>query len=234
MDFSEFLKQEEELDLIYEAILDEGVLGGALRAAKGFGGNLVAQTARGIAGGAMGVGKSVGGLGKVGLGMVQGLTGGVKQAGGNIASGASDFARGLGDTAVGLTKAAGALSGVTPTIRAMQAAGEKSLFTPMSNRRTGLQRAIGINSWDPEGDEKKDLEDLKAQYLQARDAGDGNLKRRIKAEIEARHPKAYQAMRAKGLAVKAKRDRERLELAARRAELPVKPEDFLRRLAAEN
>lgn len=237
MDFSEFLKQEEELDLIYEAIVDEGVLDGTLRAAKGFVGNLAGQTARGVAGGLMGLGKSAGGLGKIGLGAVQSLTGGAKQARVNIASGASDFVRGVGDTVVGATKAAGALSGVTPTIRAMQAAGEDSLFTPMSNRRTGLQKAMGINSWDPKGDKSKDFEDLKSQYIQARDQGNRNLMRKIRASMEALDAERYKAMVEKGRAYAARKNNERSQArwskVAGKVGKPNGPEDFLGRLASE-
>lgn len=237
MNFSEFLREEEELELLDEALLEEGVIGGSLRALGGFGGNLLTQTARGIGNVASGATQALGGVGKVGLGAVQGVTGGGRKALSSIGSGVSDVASGVGRALKGTAQAAGAVSGVTPTIRGIQAATEKSFLTPMSNRRTSLQQAMGLNSWDPEGDAKKDTSDrfdlLKAQYAQAHKAGDGNLKRRIRAEMEKVDRVAYKAIVAKSQAARAEHGRRRWQAVADRVGNVEKPEDFLGRLATE-
>jgi hypothetical protein len=238
MDFSEFIRGEEDLDFLSEALLEEGVVGGTLRALGGFGGNLITQAGRGVGNVASGAATAAGGLAKIGLGAVQGLTGGGKQAGSSISSGAQDVASGLGTGLKGVAQGVGAISGVTPTIRAVQAANEKSFFTPMSNRRTGLQKAMGINSWDPEGDEKKDMDeafsDLKRRYRQAEQAGNKDLMRRIRASMEKVNPKAYRALVAKGRALKAEKSRKRWDAIGQRVGTPESQDDFFRRLATEN
>lgn len=237
MNFSEFLREEEELDLLAEAIVEEGVVGGALRAAGGFGGNLLSQTGRGAYGLAKGAGRAIRGTGRLGLGVVQGLTGGGSQARSTLASGAADIAHGAGDMAMGTAQAAGALSGVTPTIRAIQASNEKSFFTPMSNRRTGLQKAMGLNSWDPEGDELKDkdeaLEVLKKRYAHAKAVGDRDLMRRLRAAMEKTHPEGYKALVAKGRAIKSARANERWSKMIGQIPSAESPNAFLGRLASE-
>lgn len=237
MNFSEFLIEDEELDLISEVMLEEGVVGGALRAVGGFGGNLVTQTGRGAANLVSGTARTAGGLAKIGLGAVQGLTGGGKQAGSSLSSGARDVVSGLGTGLKGVAQGVGALSGVTPTIRAAQAANEKSFFTPMSTRRTGLQKAMGLNSWDPDGDEKKDVDEafaeLKSRYRQAEKAGDRDLMRRVRAAMEKTSPEAYKALVAKGRALKAARNNQRWAAVAQSVKSQERPEDFLGRLATE-
>lgn len=237
MNFSDFLREEEETDLVLDAIIDEGVVGGTLRALGGFGGNLLTQTGRGVANVVSGAAKTAGGLAKVGLGAVQGATGGGRQAGSSIASGVGDIVSGVGTGLKGVAQGAGALSGVTPTIRAVQAAGEKSFFTPMSSRRTALQKGMGLNSWDPDGDEKKETDEafkeLKVRYRQAQQAGDRDLMRRIRAAMEKEHPEAYKSLVAKGRALKAKKSQERWSALAQGAGRQETPEDFLRRLSTE-
>lgn len=238
MDFSGFFNEEEELDLISAAIVEEGVVGGTLRALGGFGGNLISQTGSGVANAVSGTAKTVGGLAKMGLGAVQGLTGGGKQARASLRSGAGDVVSGLGTGLKGIAQGVGAASGVTPTMRAIQAANEKSFFTPMSNRRTGLQKAMGLNSWDPEGDQKKDVEEafagLKSRYREAEKAGDRNLMRQIRAAMEKTSPEAYRALVAKGKALKDARGRQRWASVAQRVVPQESPEAFLGRLASEN
>jgi len=230
MDFSGFLREEEELDLLYEAIAAEGIVGGTLRGLGGFGGNLISQTAKGAGNIAAGAAGAIGGVGKVGLGVVQGVTGGGHQAVSSIGSGVSDFAKGLGTAAKGVAQTAGAVSGITPALRGIQASREKSFFTPMSSRRTAVQKAMGMNSWDPEGDAVKDrkeeFQSLRQQYAQAHKAGRSDLKRRIRAEMESLDPKAYRVIMAQAHAAKRQKDRERWSDV--RAE---KPEDFLRGLS---
>lgn len=238
MNFSEFLLDEEELDLISEAIVEEGVVGGTLRALGGFGGNLLSQSARGAANIVSGAGRTAGGLAKVGLGAVQAVTGGGKQAGSSLSSGASDVVSGVGTGLKGVAQAAGAVTGVTPTIRAIQAANEKSFFTPMSNRRTSLQKAMGLNSWDPEGDQKKDTDEafreLKSRYRKAEQEGNRDLMRRIRAAMEKTNPEAYKALVVKGRARKAERDRQRWASVSQSVGQAERPEDFFRRLSAEH
>lgn len=237
MDFSEFLREEEELDLITAALIEEGIIGGALRAAGGFGGNLVSQTGRGVYNLVKGAGRGVRGVGRVGLGAVQGATGGGSHAVKTLRAGAGDLMKGAGEILTGAAQTAGALSGVTPTIRAIQAANEKSFFTPTSNRRTGLQRALGLNSWDPEGDEKKDRDEafkrLRVRYAQAEERGDRNLMRRIRAEMEKVDPEAYEALKAKGRAARSARANEKWKRIVGDARRPEDPGDFLGRLASE-
>jgi len=230
MEFSDFVREEEELDLLYEAIVAEGIVGGTLRGLGGFGGNLISQTARGTGNIASGAARAVGGLGKIGIGAVQGVTGGGGHAVSSLKSGVADLAGGVGTAAKGALQTAGAVSGVTPTLRGIQAAGERSFFTPMSNRRTAIQRATGMNSWDPEGDAKKDRTEefwrLKSQYSQAHKEGNSDLKRRIRAEMERLDPVAYRSLVAQANAAKKKSDRERWS--SIRSE---KPEDFLKGLS---
>lgn len=235
MNFREFFEEEEELDLLAEAIIEEGLVGSALRAVGGFGGNLISQTARGAGNLAVGAGKAARGVGRVGLGAVQGLTGGVRQGLSNIGGGIGDIASGVGSAATGAAQAAGALSGVTPTIRAVQAAGENSFFTPMSNRRTAVQRAMGLNSWDPEGDAAKDSSErfsqLKAAYVKAHKSGDRMAKRRIRAEMEKADPKAYRQLVAKSQVAKRAKTRDawsHLDSVSP----PQSPEDFLGSISA--
>lgn len=236
MNFSEFLREEEELDLLYEAIVEEGLVGGTLRALGGFGGNLVTQTARGVGNMVGGAGRAVGGIGKVGLGAVQGLTGGGRRALSSIGSGVSDIASGVGTAAKGAAQTAGAVSGVTPVMRGVQAATEKSFFTPMSNRRTGLQQAMGLNSWDPEGDAKKDTADrfqqLKAQYVQAHKSGNSDLKRRIRAEMERVDPAAYKVLVARSKVTRSAREKRKWDDISGRVGEVQKPEEFLGDLAS--
>jgi hypothetical protein len=238
MNFSEFLREQEEIELLDEALLEEGVVGGAIRAGTGFVGNALKQTARGVGNLVGGAGRTVGGLGKVGLGAVQGLTGGGRQAASNIGQGVSDMASGVGSAVKGTAQVAGAVSGVTPTIRAIQAANEKSLFTPMSTRRTGLQSAMGINSWTPEEDAAKDraerFEQLKGMYRKADQEGNYNLKRRIKAEMEKVDSVAYKNIVSKSRAARAERAKKRWASVADRMGDVERPEDFLGRLSAEN
>lgn len=234
MQFTEFLKEEEDLDLLADAILEEGVVGGTLRALGGFGGNLLTQTGRGVYNIAAGTGQAARGVGRVGLGAVQGATGGFRQAGSSLASGARDIASGVDNAATGFWQTAGALSGVTPTFRAVQAANEKSFFTPMSNRRTGIQKAMGLNSWDPEGDAKKDAAEqfqaLKTQYVQARKAGNGDLARKIRAKMEKSHPEEFKALVAKANSLKAAKEKERWAQIASRVKPQESPSSFLGRL----
>jgi hypothetical protein len=238
MNFSEFLREEEDIELLDLALIEEGIVGGTARGVKGLIGNVAKQTARGVGNLVGGAGQTVGGLGRVGLGAVQGLTGGGRQAASNIGKGVSDMASGVGSAVKGTAQVAGALSGVTPTIRAVQAANEKSLFTPMSTRRTGLQRAMGLNSWDPEGDAQKDrderFKELKAMYRQAHKEGRHSAKRRIRAEMEKVDEKAYEAMKAKSRAVRKELDRLKWDDIARRMGEPDDPDEFLDGLAAED
>lgn len=235
MDFSGFIKEEEELDLLYEAIIEEGVVGGTLRAVGGFGGNLIGQTARGMGNVVSGAGQTLKGVGRVGLGAVQGLTGGGRKAVSSLGGGVGDIASGVGSVLTGAAQTAGALSGVTPTIRGIQAATERGI-SPMSDRRTGLQKAMGLNSWDPEGDAAKDAAErfdrLKRMYVVAHNAGNRDQKRRIRAEMERLDPKAYKKMVDDSRALKKKRNAERWSRIMT-APPPEKPEDFLRRLGAE-
>lgn len=223
MNFSEFLREEEELEL-----LDEGLVGGALRAVGGFGGNLVGQTAKGVANMAVGAGRTLKGVGRVGLGAVQGLTGGGGKAVSNIGGGVRDVASGVGSALTGAAQTAGALSGVTPVMRGVQAATERGV-SPMSSRRTGLQQAMGLNSWTPDADL---FADLKHRYAQASKAGDGDLKRRIRAQMEKADPVAYQELIRKSNVARAERDRLRWKGVADRVQDQEPPEDFLRGLSA--
>lgn len=238
MNFSEFLREEEELDLISEALVDEGLVGGALRAVGGFGGNLLTQTATGAYNVGRGAARGARGVGRLGLGAVQGLTGGGRQAAGTLRSGAGDLVHGAGEVLKGTAQAAGALSGVTPAVRAIQAANEKSFFTPMSKRRTGLQRAMGLNSWDPEGDEKKDrdeeFEKLKGHYRHAERAGNRDLMRRIAAMMEKTDPEAFKRLKARGKAIRSARANARWSKLVGDAPKPEDPDDFLGRLASED
>lgn len=236
MDFRGFIQEEEELDLLAEAIIEEGVVGSLLRGVGGFGGNLLTQTARGAGNLVRGAGKTAVGLGRVGLGAVQGVTGAGREGLSNIGGGISDVASGVGTAVRGAAQTAGALTGVTPVMRGVQAANEKSFLTPMSKRRTALQQAMGLNSWDPEGDEAKDVKDrfgaLKAAYVRAHKAGDGNMKRRIRAEMEKVDPKAY------GELVKRSQETRRAKAGSRwsfldKSTKPESPEDYLGRLGAE-
>jgi hypothetical protein len=238
MNFSEFLREEEDIELLDLALIEEGVVGGTLRAMGGFGGNLITQTARGarnIAGGALG---TLGGVGKVGLGAIQGVTGAGRKGASTIGSGVSDVASGVGTALKGTAQVAGAVSFLTPTMRAAQAAAERSFFTPLSNRRTGLQKAMGLNSWDPEGDAQKDrderFKELKAMYRQAHKEGRYSAKRRIKAEMEKVDEKAYEAMKAKSRVVRKELDRLKWDDIARRTGEPDDPDEFLDGLAAED
>jgi hypothetical protein len=238
MNFSEFLREQEEIELLDEALLEEGVVGGTLRAMGGFGGNLITQTARGarnIAGGALG---TLGGVGKVGLGAIQGVTGAGRRGASTIGSGISDVASGVGTALKGAAQVAGVASGITPTMRAAQAATERSFFTPLSNRRTGLQKAMGLNSWDPEGDAKKDraerFKQLKDMYRAAHKAGNFDLKRKVRAEMEKVDLAAYEKEVEKSRAARAERARKRWASFADRVEPVERPEDFLARLSAEN
>lgn len=224
--------------ILDEALLEEGVLSGTLRAMGGFGGNLATQTVRGVGNLAAGAAQALGGVGKVGFGAVQGVSGGGKKALKSVGSGVSDVGYGLGRAIKGVAQTAGAVSGITPTIRGVQAAtAEKSFFTPMSNRRTAVQKAMGLNSWDPDGDAIKDVSDrfeqLKAQYIQAHKEGNRDLKRRIRAEMEKVDPKAYRAIVAKSQAARAEHNRRKWKRVADRVGDVDKPEDFLGRLATE-
>lgn len=236
MEFREFLKEEEELDLFAAAVLEEG-LGGVLRGLGGFGGNLISQTGRGAYNLAGGLGRTAGGIGSIGLGAVQGLTGG-GDAAKNLASGARDVLSGLGGSALGAAQVAGAASGLTPALRAVQAANEKGFFTPMSKRRTGLQRAMGLNSWDPEGDSRKDSEDhlreLKVRFAKARERGDRRGMRLVRAQIEKHHPEAYERIRARAMQLKADHEGRRWREIGSRVGDVVPPDEFLRGLSAEN
>jgi hypothetical protein len=238
MNFSEFLREREEIELLDEALLEEGVVGGTARAVKGLVGNAVKQTARGVGNVVGGAGQAVGGLGRVGLGAIQGLTGGGRQAVSNIGRGVSDMASGVGSAVKGAAQMGGVVSGVTPTVRAVQAANEKSLFTPMSTRRTGLQAAMGINSWTPEEDAAKDraerFEQLKDMYRDADKAGNFELKRRVRAEMEKVDPAAYKKIVARSRAARAERARKRWASIADRVGPVERPEDYLARLSAED
>lgn len=236
MEFSDFLRHEEELDLLAESIVDEGLFGGTLRALGGFGGNLISQTGSGGFNLLKGAGRTARGIGRLGLGAVQGVTGG-REAGSTLASGASDVAAGVGGALKGAAQAVGALSGFTPTMRAVQAANEKSFFTPMSNRRTGVQMAMGLNSWDPEGDAVKDKDEkfgqLKSMFVAAKRSGDRDAMRRIRAEMERVDPAAYKVLVAKARALKSQHERDKWAKFGASASGIEKPEDFLGRLASE-
>jgi len=237
MNFSEFLSEEEELDLVSAALIEEGVVGSALRAAGGFGGNLIQQSARGAYNVASGAARTVRGVGKIGLGAVQGLTGAGKQGLSSVSSGIGDVASGIGSGVAGAAQAAGALSGVTPTLRAIQAANEKSFFTPTSKRRTGLQKAMGLNSRDPDGDAKKDsadrFEQLKKDYRVAEKAGNRDRMRQIRAEMSKIDPAAYRVLVAKGRALRDENQRKKWADIASRVKGQERPEDFFRRLGSE-
>lgn len=238
MNFAEFLREEEDIALLDVALLEEGVVGGTLRALGGFGGNLATQTVRGVGNLAGGAARTVGGVGKVGLGAIQGVTGAARRGASTIGSGVSDVASGVGQALKGTAQVAGAVSGITPTIRAAQAATERSFFTPVSNRRTGLQKAMGLNSWDPDGDAQKDkderFKELKAMYRQAHKEGRDSAKRRIRAEMEKVDKKAYEALKAKARAVRKELDRLKWDDIARTTVEPESPDEFLDGLAAED
>lgn len=242
MNFSEFLRQEEEM-----LLFDEGLMGGAVRAVKGFGGNLVGQTLRGVGNVVTGTAQAVGGVGKVGLGAIQGISGGgLRTAGSTMGSGIKDVATGVGSALKGTAQTAGALSGMTPIMRAAQASKEKRIFQPMSTRRTGVQTAMGMNSWTPEEDAQRDSEEATAaaktkaaerwrglidQYKQTNDQ---NLKRRIKAEMEKMDKKQYDRIVAGSRAARAQRDRLKWRGVEDQVVDQQRPEDFLGRLAAED
>lgn len=238
MNFSKFLREEEDIELLDLALIEEGVVGGTLRAMGGFGGNLLSQTARGVRNVVGGAARTLGGVGKVGLGAIQGVTGAGRKGASTIGSGVSDVASGVGTALKGTAQVAGAASGVTPTIRAAQAATERSFFTPLSNRRTGLQKAMGLNSWDPDGDAQKDREErfekLKAMYRQAHKEGRHSAKRRIRAEMEKVDEKAYEALKAKSRVARKKLDRLKWDDISRRMVEPDDPDEFLDGLAAQN
>lgn len=230
MEFADFFLEEEELDL-----LNEGLLGGSLRALGGFGGNLLSQTASGVGNVAVGAGKVARGLGRVGLGVVQGVTGGGSQAKATLSSAGSDIASGIGKGLKGLAQGTGALTGVTPTIRALQAAGEKGLG-PMSSRRTELQKAMGLNSWDPEGDFKKDTEEefenLKDLFRLASKRKDKDMMRKIKAEMERVDPERYRMILQFAKKRQAESDAKRWKKIV--GDSIVKPEDYLKGLSGKS
>lgn len=237
MDFRGFIQEEEELDLLAEAIIEEGVVGSLLRGVGGFGGNLLTQTARGAGNLAFGAGKTALGLGRVGLGAVQGVTGASREGLSNIGGGVGDVVSGVGTAAKGAAQAAGALTGVTPVMRGFQAANERGFSTPMSKRRTAMQRAMGLNSWDPEGDAAKDIGDrfkaLKVAYVKAHKSKDLNMKRRIRAEMEKVDPKAYGELVKKSQESKRAKERSRWSFLDN-VPKPPRPEDFLGGLSAEH
>lgn len=230
MEFADFFLEEEELNLF-----TEGLLGSSLRALGGFGGNLLSQTASGVGNVAVGAGKVARGLGRVGLGAAQGMTGGGSQAKATLSSAGSDIASGVGRGLKGMAQGAGALTGFTPTIRALQASGEKGLGS-MSSRRTGLQKALGLNSWDPEGDfkidTKEEFEKLKDLFRLATKRKDKDTMRKIKAEMERVDPEQYRIILTFAKRREAESNAKRWKKIV--GDKVVKPEDYLKGLSGEN
>ena len=141
--FKEYVENKDELD---ESMLS------VAKAVGGFGGNLLGQTARGFGNIIQGPGNAVlGALGAAGdvvsgsahamLGDKEKSSKSFRRAGNRISVAAS----GVGDTVKGAAQLGGALTGITPSLRAIQASSEEGM-SPLSKDRSSNQKLFGLNA----------------------------------------------------------------------------------------
>jgi hypothetical protein len=159
MEFRQFLEEQEK---IKKSELEEASLTSPLKFVAGAAANLGTQTARGFGNLASGAVKGAYGLAQTSLGGLQSAGGGWKTKGKeSISRGLSNIGSGGVSALRGASQLAGAWSGVSPILRAAQAASEPvdidGIYAPASKNRTFTQDLLGLNSWErPEKPKEKE------------------------------------------------------------------------------
>lgn len=152
MEFKEFLDKEEEE--LFESNIDQldEFVGTGLKFLGGLGGNFVSQAARGLGNATVGLGQSMIGTGQGVASALQAASGGLKKGRETIGKATSNWAGGGEKIARGIAQLGGALTGVTPVLRGVQAASAplrvSGLYAPASKNRSRIQDLFGLDSWE--------------------------------------------------------------------------------------
>lgn len=148
MNFKEYIKLNEEVELFDEIIgLDENLLA-PVKFVGGAATNLGSQLIRGAGNVAGGLTKTALGTARTGAGALQALGGGLKPGWENIKKGAGSVTSGLGQALKGSSQALA--SPVTAALRGAQATSEPITPRSFSNDRNWLQKTFGLDKWEKE------------------------------------------------------------------------------------